>query len=70
MVYFTEKLIHEIRKRSCIWDTADVNHLNKDVLTNMWMEIAENLYSDWHALSAFDRRDRGNNTLATVIRLL
>jgi len=59
MVYFTEKLIHEIRRRSCIWDTADVNHLNKEVLTNMWTEIAENLYSDWRGLSAFDQRDRG-----------
>ncbi|XP_050541414.1 uncharacterized protein LOC126905597 [Daktulosphaira vitifoliae] len=58
MVYFTEKLIHEIHNRSCIWDTADVNHLNKEVLTNMWMEIAESLYSDWHALSSFDQRDR------------
>lgn len=61
MVYFTEKLIHEIQRRSCIWDTADVNHLNKEVLTNMWMEIGENLYSDWHSLSAFDQRDRGNH---------
>ncbi|XP_022162601.1 uncharacterized protein LOC111028317 [Myzus persicae] len=58
MVYFTEKLINEIRKRSCIWDTADVNHLNKEVLANMWTEIAENLYSDWHSISNFDKRDR------------
>ncbi|XP_060860899.1 uncharacterized protein LOC132938216 [Metopolophium dirhodum] len=58
MVYFTEKLINEIRKRSCIWDTADVNHLNKEVLTNMWTEIAGNLYSDWHSLSGFDKRER------------
>lgn len=74
MVYFTEKLIHEIQKRSCIWDTADVNHLNKEVLTNMWMEIAENLYSDWHVLSAFDQRDRGNrynnnnNTMSIILQ--
>ncbi|XP_015367302.1 PREDICTED: uncharacterized protein LOC107164119 [Diuraphis noxia] len=58
MVYFTEKLINEIRKRSCIWDTADVNHLNKEMLTNMWTEIAGNLYSDWHTLGVFDKRDR------------
>lgn len=58
MVYFTEKLIKEIYKRSCIWDPADVNHLNKEMLTNMWTEIAENLYSDWHTLSSFDKRDR------------
>lgn len=59
MVYFTEKLINEIRERSCIWDTTDVNHLNKEVLSNMWMEIAGNLYSDWNRLSGFDQRDRG-----------
>ncbi|XP_025202418.1 uncharacterized protein LOC112599647 [Melanaphis sacchari] len=58
MVYFTEKLINEVRKRSCIWDVADMNHLNKEVLTSTWTEIAENLYSDWHALSGFDKRDR------------
>lgn len=59
MVNFTEKLIHEIRARSCIWDAADMNHLSKEVLSNNWMEIAENLYSDWHVLGTFDRRDRG-----------
>ncbi|CAH1725560.1 unnamed protein product [Aphis gossypii] len=58
MVYFTEKLINEVRKRSCIWDAADMNHLNKEVLANTWAEIAENLYSDWHTLSGFDKRDR------------
>lgn len=63
MVYFTEKLIHEVHKRSCIWDTADVNHLNKEMLTSMWMEIAESLYSDWHTLSPFNRRDRGEYIL-------
>lgn len=62
MVYFTEKLINEIRARSCIWDTADMNHLNKEMLSNMWKEIAENLYSDWHALNPIDRRDRSKNT--------
>jgi len=63
MVYFTEKLINEIRKRSCIWDTADVNHLNKEMLTNMWTEIAETLYSDWHTLGVFDKRDRGKQNI-------
>lgn len=66
MVYFTEKLINEIRQRSCIWDTADVNHLNKEVLTNMWTEIAGNLYSDWHSLNSFDKRDRGKQKIIII----
>jgi len=70
MVYFTEKLINEIRKRSCIWDTADVNHLNKEVLTTTWTEIAGNLYSDWPSLSGFDKRDRGKKSIITYINVI
>lgn len=58
MVYFTEKLINEVRKRSCIWDAVDMHHLNKEVLASAWAEIAETLYSDWHTLSGFVKRDR------------
>ncbi|XP_026807135.1 uncharacterized protein LOC113549853 [Rhopalosiphum maidis] len=58
MVYFTEKLINEVRKRSCIWDATDMNHLNKEILTSTWTVIAENLYSDWHTLNGFDKRSR------------
>jgi len=66
MVYFTEKLINEIRKRSCIWDTTDVNHLNKEVLTNNWAEIADNLYSDWQTLNVFGKRERGKQKIIII----
>jgi len=66
MVYFTEKLINEIRKRSCIWNTADVNHLNKEVLTNNWAEIADNLYSDWQTLNVFGKRERGKQKIIII----
>jgi hypothetical protein len=69
MVYFTEKLINEVRKRSCIWDATDMNHLNKEVLTSTWTEIAENLHSDWHTLSGFDKRGRGKQIIYNIISL-
>jgi len=67
MVYFKEKLINEVRKRSCLWEAADMNHHNKELLASSWAEIAENLYSDWHTLSGFDKRDRGKQVIYNII---
>ncbi|KAF6204994.1 hypothetical protein GE061_019161 [Apolygus lucorum] len=41
------QLILTIQKRSCLWNVADKNHFNRDLMQKHWMEVAQEMDSTY-----------------------
>lgn len=59
-MYFTEKLITEVRKYPCIWDQGADGYKENDVRSSCWLKVAEAIYSDdWANLKYAERKEKG-----------
>lgn len=60
-MFDTEKLITEIQRRECLWNSKSKGYLDKGARREAWEEIGRLYHDDWDTVSSEEKDTRGKN---------